>query len=200
MTQLVSTSDHHGRPYETLSLAPAVGTYSHPYEALIFIGVTKNQDFFFANALSSVLDFRWSRWSKWRHLLQPYTFHCFKVAGYKTHSQSGHGFRPLEHICEFPGIRACQLFNYAYLDRWQEFHDLSVEAITRHTAEFIAALEGFASLQDAYTSLVQEHLDQHLTSPETRAALAHALEVTHHPFDPHSVLDTDFFGGILQPE
>lgn len=173
MTQVLFNPDT-GASVDTL--APDAGEYDDPFFNLIFIAVHGNPNqFSFLNKLDTRLDFKWSRWQPFKHVLQPMTFHCFLVKGYKTKTSSGHGFTPVQHVAEFPGIHAARVYNAEYLHRWQEFANEDARTITKATREFVAELDDFAPVHAALLNVLTETAERHFMTAERHAVLQAAL-------------------------
>lgn len=165
------------------TLAINAGTFDRPYYSLIFIGITAKGDFFFINRPDRVYEFKRDRWKEWLKDMEPYTFHCFMVEGYKTKtSASGAGFRPVQWVCELPGIRVAKVINSCYLERWQQFHDADEDTVTDSTREFVDYLGIFVN--DGVNPLMRDLAHDaalFFANPETQAHVAWAMNVHMHP-------------------
>jgi hypothetical protein len=195
MTTIVLNDDTGS--YEDNMSADA-GSWSEPYESLIFIAVQWNgDDFSFLNALHKRFGFKADRWAPFKDVLRPFTFHCFKVEGYRAGSASGSGFRPVEHIAEFPGIDVARMFNRAYLTFWQEFHnDEDIKNITHQTTAFVEKMKSFdttyAGVVDYLAETVEQDFRDDLSSIDFKAVLA-LTNLDRHEI----VIDGDFFENVL---
>lgn len=179
-----------GQVHDTM--APSAGEYDDPYYNLIFIAVHANPNFFsFLNKLDSKLEFKWSRWNEFRSVLRPMTFHCFLVKGYRTGTSSGHGFTPVEHIAEFPGVHVARVYNAEYLHRWQAFADEDCRTITKATREFVNEMVGFKGVQDAVLEVVRESAEAHFMTSDRLKVLQQSLTGTPPPdVDLDAIVDT----------
>lgn len=180
---IVQTEDHLGRPQEEDTLGIAAGDFnSDRYENLIFIGIDRKGDFFFINRPEKIYEFKWERWKEWQPVLQPFTFHCFRVEGYRTGTQSKHGFWPVEHICEFPGIRMARIFNRHYLERWQHFHTESTDVITDETRDFIHRMKNyFSEVLSSLIDFVADESADYFANSVTKEQIEWALAVHNSP-------------------
>lgn len=165
------------------TLAPEYGSFDEPFESLIFIGVTNTgSDFFFINAVNKRFEFRWDKWSQFKDVLQPLTFHCFKVKSYQTNTASSHGFTPIEHICEFAGIKHARLFNREYLERWFQFKDLDVKTATDETRDFCIRLKEHTEVQvTPLFEVIKENISEYFASSISKEELEWALAVSLKP-------------------
>lgn len=106
---------------------------------IVFIQVTSHNGemFSFVNQLNNRMEFFWNRWSKWKNLLQPYSVHAFLVRSYNTRSDSGMGFVPDTHLCEFMNAKEARIFNAAYLTKYNKIYEnSSIEEVNAFTCEF----------------------------------------------------------------
>lgn len=182
MTLIVKNEDAFGRPQEEGTLGPSAGDWENRYFNLIFIGVDRKGDFFFINKPENIYEFRWDRWSEWKKILQPFSFHCFMVEGYKTKTASSHGFYPVKHVAEFPGIKMARMFNKAYLERWQQFHNGSVEEITDETRDFVRRMDNyFHEVMPSFFDFLQENTQEHFANEFTKEQFAWAMSVHNSP-------------------
>lgn len=122
-------------------------SYDEDCFTIIFIIVGHNGEVFsFLNNTNKRHEFFWDRWSEWRHLLTPYSVHAFFVKSYNTKSDSGMGFKAVEHLCEFINLKEGQIFNAEYLKQYQKaYEEASAQDATDLATEFASRL---ISIQD----------------------------------------------------
>ena len=121
--------------------------YSDECYTIVFIAVSHNGEMFsFINAIQNRFVFFWNRWKEWKGVLAPYTFHAFLVKAYNTRSDSGMGFTPVQHLCEFAGIHEARTFNAAYLTKYNKIYkDAGPDEVTEMSVTFA---EGLIELQN----------------------------------------------------
>ena len=196
MTTIV-LNDETGASEDNMSIDG--GTWNEPYESLIFIAVQWNgDDFSFLNALHKRFEFKTDRWAEFKKVLRPFTFHCFKIQGYRAGSSSGSGFRPVEHIAEFPGIDIARMFNKAYLNFWQDFHDEDdIAEITSKTRAFTDKLRTFSTTTYAgCVDFLKESVENEFNDEFSTTDFQYVLSLAN--LDRHEIIiDGDFFENVL---
>jgi hypothetical protein len=161
-------------------------SYDAPSYTLAFIAVQWNgSDFSFVNALHNRFEFFPSRWGKWKEMLQPFSVHCFLIAGYNTKtSASGQGFNPVEHIMRFAGIEEARAFNELYrrqYEQWNEFAD--AELAKAETLKFVEQMRSYCLKRAELLSDVLEQAEEYLVDEQFIADLEFALIAADVPFE-----------------
>lgn len=165
--------------------------YDDPAYTIIFIIVQWNsQDFSFINKVENRFGFKWERWSKWKHLLRPFSCHAFLCASYNTKtSNSGQGFKPIEHVMEFSGINEARVFNAWYLEQYRRWNDdASAEFASAETLSFVQKMIDFDDVRKEYAKIVASGARDFFADDEYIRKLEFALWVSKQPM-PEFIID-----------
>lgn len=126
---------------------------------IVFITVSSHnsQVFSFVNQLNNRFDFFWDRWEEWKHHLTPYSSHAFLVRSYNAKTDSGMGFMPIAHLCEFLNLHEARVFNSAYLTKYNKLKDLDdpIEELNTLAGDFGNALLDMAELREDWMELCE---------------------------------------------
>ena len=126
---------------------------------IVFICVSSHNGevFSFINSLNNRFEFFWDRWGEWKKVLTPYSCHAFLVRSYNTKSDSGMGFKPEAHLCEFLNLNEARVFNSAYLTKYNKMRDTAtIDELNDLAGEFGTALLNMAEEREEWLAVCEK--------------------------------------------
>lgn len=171
---------------------------------IIFVCVSSHngQMFSFVNQLNNRFEFYWDRWGEWTNTLTPYSCHAFLVRSYNTKTDSGMGFVPVSHLCEFLNLKEARVFNAAYLLKYNKAKDISsIDEMNDLAGTFGTALLDMAEMREEWEEVCERSARTAFQGDVLREFFGdNPIPLTSHkPWDA-DLFDVDFYSSLSEQE